>query len=136
MKEIVFYALVAVLTALECSLILVGILPPMSSYSTSQLVLNIASIAAVIYMGWTFTKTGMKKVAMKGAIAGGIIVTITLLSAIIGISAGIPVLGMAIQHEMLPLAFLSIAVSNVLLFTIFAVLGAFLARKLQKNAKK
>lgn len=135
-KEFRFYVLVAVLAALECSLILAGILEPMSHYSIGQVVLSLASLVTVAYMGWTLSKTGMKKVAVKGAVAGVISITITLSSAAIGIMVGTPVLGIEIPPSYLLPAFISIAVTNIILFMVSAVIGAFLAKKLQKNTKK
>jgi len=133
MNEIQFYVLIAVLAALEGGLVLAGIMPPISSYSIGQIILSLAGIGTTAYMGWTFAKTGMKKVAIKGTIAGTISIAIILLSAAIGLMAGIPVLGMQIPSAYVPLAFISIAVPNIVLFMIAAILGTLTAKKLQKK---
>jgi len=133
-KEIQFYVLITVLAALEGGLVLAGILPPISSYSIGTVILSLAGLAAVAYMGRAFSNEGIKKVAIKGTIAGTVSIAIILLSAAIGIMVNVPVLGMSIPSAYLPLAFISIAVPNIILFTIFAVFGALIAKKLHKNA--
>ncbi len=137
MKEIRFYVIIAALTVLESLLILAGILPPLSSYSAGQIVLILAQVATVIYMGFSFAKLGLKKVAVKGALAGLVMMAIVSVFSAIGYIKGIPVLGIPMQSaSYLPIVLLVTAIPNILLFAVFAVVGALLAQKFKKTTKK
>jgi len=140
MKEIHFYVLVAVTVALECGLILAGVLTPLSSYSIGNIIFGLAVIAIVIYMGWNFSKLGLKKVAIKAVIAVIINIVVISLATLIGYNIKKPILGISLPSiNYLPIALLSSSVVNILIFTFFAVLGAWLSQKLkprQKSKKK
>lgn len=140
MKEIHFYVLVAVTVALECGLILAGILTPLSSYSIGNILFGLAVIAIVTYMGWNFSKIGLKNVAIKAVIAALINMAVISLATLIGYSIKNPVLGISLPSiNYLPIALLPSSVANILIFIFFAVLGALLAQKLkprQKSKKK
>jgi hypothetical protein len=130
MKEIRFYILIAALTVLEGLLILAGILPPMASYSMGQIVISLAQIATVTYMGFSLAKLGLKKVAVKGALAGLVMMVIVSMFSLIGYVEGIPVLGISLQSAYyLPVALISMAIMNILLFAVLAAVGAALAPK-------
>jgi predicted membrane-bound spermidine synthase len=140
MKEIQFYVLVAVTVALECGLILAGVLTPLSSYSIGNILFGLAVIAIVIYMGWNFSKIGLKNVAIKAVIAALINMAVISLATLIGYNIKKPVLGISLSSiNYLPVALLSSSVANILIFTFVAVLGAWLAQKIklrQKSKKK
>jgi len=140
MKEIQFYVLVVVTVALECGLILAGVLTPLSSYSIGNILFGLAVIAIVIYMGWNFSKIGLKNVAIKAVIAALINMAVISLATLIGYNIKKPVLGISLSSiNYLPVALLSSSVANILIFTFVAVLGALLAQKLkprQKSKKK
>lgn len=136
MKDKYFYNIIAVLTVLEGLLILTGILPPLSSYSVGQIVLSAAQLATVAYMGLRLAKLGLKKVAVKGALAGLVMMAVVSVFSVIGYVKGIPVLGISVQSATyLPLVLLFMAVPNILLYAAFAVVGALAGRKKTKKKK-
>jgi len=135
MKEIRFYIIIAALTVLEGLLILAGVLPPLSSYSIGQIAIQLAGIFTVIFMGFGLAKLGLKKAAVKGALAGFVMMAIVSVFSVIGYIKGIPVLGISLQSAAyLPLALAAMVVSNIILFAAFAVAGALAGRK--KTTKK
>lgn len=135
MKGLRFYIAVALLAVLESLLILAGILPPLSSYSAGIIGFSLAQIAIVAYMGFSLAKLGLKKVAVKSVLAGIVMMAVISVFTAIGYIEGIPVLGLSFQSAYyLPIALLSMAVANALLFAVFAVVGALLAPK--KTTKK
>jgi len=130
-----FLLIIAALTVLEGLLILAGILPPLSAYSAVQIIFILAQIATVAYMGFSLAKLGLKKIAVKGALAGLVMMAVVSVFSAIGYVRGIPVLGVPVQAAAyLPIVLLVIAVPNILLFAIFAIAGALLAPK--KTMKK
>ena len=136
MKEIQFYVLVAVTVTLECGLILAGILTPLSSYSIGNILFGLAVMAIVTYMGWNFSKLGLKNVAIKAVITVLINMAVISLAALIGYNIKKPVLGISLSSiNYLPVALLSSSVVNILIFTFLAVLGAWLAQKLKHQQK-
>jgi hypothetical protein len=134
MKLIHFYALFGALTALQCGAILAGLLPPLSSYSAGQMVFSLIIVAMVVYMGWSYAGLGLKRVAIKGAITALVTVAVVSLALVVGYSAKRPLLGVSIQSVYdLPVILLIRAVSGVLIYAFFAVLGAWLFKKIKSQ---
>jgi hypothetical protein len=134
-KSFRFYNAIAVLAVLEGLLILAGVLPPISSYSAGIVAFSLAQMAVVAYMGISLAKIGFKKVAVKGALAGLVMMAVVSVFSVIGYMYGIPVLGIPVQSAAyLPVALISMAIANALLFAAFAVVGALLVPK--KTTKK
>jgi hypothetical protein len=136
MKEIYFYALFAAIVALQSVLIIGGFLSPLSSYSTNNILFSLFVIVIVIYMGWDLVKLGLKKVAIKGVIAAIVSVIVISLFSILGFIIERPVLGIKIPSKYyIPIPLLSMALSNVVLYAFFAVLGAWLAQRIKPSRK-
>jgi MFS family permease len=140
MKEIRFehlVALVAILSALRFSLVLADVLPPLSSNSPGHSLFVLANIAVMVYLGWTFSKGGLKSAAIKGAVAAFASSVILVFAMAIGTVVQKPVLGIAIpSFEMLLLVLLFTSMLNIAIGAILAVCGAWLARLLQKKGIK
>jgi len=135
-KEVHFYIIMPAIAALECGLILAGFLTPISSYSAGNIAFSLVSVLVMIYMGWTLSGLGIKKVAAKGALAALAAVAVLSLFSITGYGLGRPVLGMAVQSAYyLPAVLLSVSITNILIFTLFAVIGALLAGRIVHRKK-
>lgn len=136
MKTIHFYILFAAIAAIQAVLILSGFLTPLFSYSLGNILFSLIVAAIIIYMGWSFAKLSLKKVAMRGVIAALIAVAVISLFTIVGYIIKKPVLGVQLPSiYYLPLPLLSLALQNVVLFVVLAVFGAWLARKIKPPKK-
>jgi len=139
MRYIHFCACVAVVAAAESVLILGGLLTPMSYYSAGNTAFSILMAAIFILMGWSLSGAGFKKAAVKGATAAVVAMAIVSLAAVAGYLTNRPVIGMPITSVYyLPIVLLSISLTNILIFAILTVLGAWLAKmmKPRKMSKK
>ncbi len=132
MKSLYFYLLSGALAAFECGLILSGLLPPLSSYSTGQIVFGLIIVAMVVYMGWGYAGLGFKRVAIKGAIMALVSVAVVSLALVVGNSTKRPLLGVSLQSVYyLPVNLLIMAAFGVLIYAFFAVLGAWFSKKVK-----
>ena len=137
MKELYFYVLFAVLFAAQAGLIIGGVLDPVSSYSARNILFNVFVAVVVIYMGWNLSESGIKKVAIKGAIAAFVGVTVLACVSIIGYTIGKPILGVSLPsaaYLFVPL--LVILFLNVILYAVLAVLGAGVAQRFKPSQMK
>jgi hypothetical protein len=132
MKGIFYYLLFGAIVALECGLILTELLPPLSSYSTGQMAFGLIMVAIVVHMGWSYAGLGLKRIAIKGAIAALVAVTVVSLASVVGYSTKRPLLGVSLPSVYyLPIILLIRAASDVLIYAFFAVLGAWLSKKVK-----
>jgi len=137
MKELYFYVLFAAIFAAQTGLIIGGILDPVSLYSARNILFNVCVVIVVLYMGWNLSEFGIKKVAIKGAIAAFVGVTVLACASIIGYAIGKPILGVSLPsaaYLFIPL--LAILLLNVILFTVFAVVGAWIAQRFKPSQMK
>jgi hypothetical protein len=136
MKEIYFYALFAIIAALQSALILGGFLSPLFSYTPNNILFSLCVIAVVMYMGWSLAKLGLKKVAIKGAIAALVSYLVISLAAVVGYLITRPVLGIQLLSiYYLPIPLLVMTFLNVVLYAFFAALGALLAQNIKPSKK-
>jgi hypothetical protein len=136
MKTAHFYVIVPLIAAVQCVFVITGFMPPLSSYSPGQIVLSIAMMAAMAYMGYTLADAGLKAAAKKGALASLLAVIVICLFAMAGSALQRPVLGVSVPSLVsLALLLLSVCITNMLLLTLCAVLGAFVGRKIGKAKK-
>jgi hypothetical protein len=137
MKELYFYVLFAAIFAAQSGLILGGVLDPLSSYSARNILFSVIVAAVVIYMGWSLSESGIKKVAIKGAIVAFVGVTVLACAAIIGYTIGKPVLGVSLPsaaYLFVPILF--ILLLTAILYALFAVLGAGVAQRFRSSQIK
>ena len=137
MKELYFYVLFVAIFAAQAGLILDGGLDPVSSYSTRNILFNVFIAAVVIYMGWNLSNFGIKKVALKGAIAAFVGVTVLACASIIGYTTGKPILGVSIPsatYMLVPI--LSMLLLDVILYALLAALGAWVAQRFKPSQIK
>lgn len=134
MKELYFYVLFAAIFVAETGLILVGILDPVSSYSARNILFIVFVAAVVIYMGWNLSESGIKKVAIIGAIAAFVGVTVIACASIIGYTIGKPILGVSLPSAAyLFIPILSMLLQNVILYALLAILGAWVAQRFKPS---
>ncbi len=130
MKELYFYVLFAAFFAAQAGLIMGGVLDPVFSYSVSNILFSVFIAAVVIYMGWNLSESGIKKVAIKGAIAAFVGVTVITCATLLGYTIGKPILGVSLPSAAyLFVPILSLLVLNVILYAVLAVLGAWVAQR-------
>lgn len=133
MKETRIIAIIAALAAIQAGLILGGILPPMSVNSLGNVLFNIARLSIIAYAGWARSLQGFKDAVKYGAIAALVGVIVIFAAIFIGMSINIPVLGVAFPSQSYLMLFLIVmAIANVFLGAIVAVIGAWLGRKFKK----
>jgi hypothetical protein len=83
-------------------------------------------------MGWSYAGLGLKRIAIKGAIAALVAVTVVSLASVVGYSTKRPLLGVSLPSVYyLPIILLIRAASDVLIYAFFAVLGAWLSKKVK-----
>jgi len=137
MKELYFYVLFVAIFAAQTGLIMGGVLDPESSYSARNILFSVFVAAVVIYMGWNFSESGIKKVAIKGAIVAFVGVTVITCASIIGYTIGKPILGVYLPsaaYMVLPLLYIFLL--SVILYTLLAVLGAWVAQRFKPSQIK
>jgi MFS family permease len=136
MKEVYFYVFFAAITTLQYILILNGFLPPLLAYSIGNILFSLAIAVILIYMGWSFAKLGLKKVAIKGVIAAVVSMVVISLATVIGHIIKEPVLGIYIPSiYYLPIYLLLLALLGIVLCVLFATMGVWLAQR-AKHSKK
>lgn len=137
MKELYFYILFAVLFAAQAGLIMGEVLDPLTAYSARNIVFSVFVAAVVIYMGWNLSDFGIKKVAIKGAIAAFVGVTVIACFSILGYTIGKPILGVSVPsaaYMIVPI--LTILLLNIILYTLLAVVGAGIAQRFKPSQSK
>lgn len=133
MKESHIIALMIGLASLQTGLILLGILPPLSVNTLANILFLLARIAIIGYTGWIFSGLGFKEVAIKGGIVTLASVIPVCLATFIGMMVHKPVLGINFASQIyLLISLLIIAIINVMLGAVLAVIGALIGRKFIK----
>jgi hypothetical protein len=142
MSEKHFIGLIAIISAVNVLLILLGKLPPMSSANAVSMALNLLSIAALLGLGYAISSKGMKHAAMTGAFAMFVSVIIVYIGIFIGRFTGKSVLGLPTPSDsVLLFNLLLLLVANALIGAVVvavsaAVTGLLQPKALQKNTKK
>jgi len=128
-------AIVVLLSSIEVILIVLGILPPILSYSPGNLLFSFAHLVVVAYAGTIVAKEGLKKSAMNGAvIAFAASFSICLLAFFCSSFFGVPVLGVRIAG-IVPelLVFAIIIIENTLLGALAAAVVGWVSLMLGKG---
>jgi hypothetical protein len=136
MKIFWFVVLIAAIIAVECSLILAGVLPVLSTYSFGQIAFTVVMFGAIFYMGWSLyrPKKPIRSVLLRGAGVSLAGVVILCLAVLIGFYSGRPVLGVALPAAIYVIPILAIdAAVNALMGAFFAGCGALAARKMKRK---
>jgi lysylphosphatidylglycerol synthetase-like protein (DUF2156 family) len=136
MKIFWFAALIAVIAALECSLILAGVLPVLSAYSFGHAIFIAVMFGVLAYMGWSLyrLKKSMKGILFRGSLVMLVSVIILCLAVLVGFNSGKPVLGVSVPAAIYVVPILVIyAATNAVLGAFFAGCGALAARKMKRK---
>jgi len=143
MKLFQFASAVVLLSATEAVLVVLGVLPPVLSYSSGNILFSLAKLAIIAYAGIVSATDGLwwwKKSAVNGALLGfsgaaAICVFSLLCSAVFGKT----VLGLPAVPNIAPLAILLAftLITNAVLGTIVAAIAGFIAIHIRKpNIKR
>ncbi len=126
-------ALIALVSIAEVSLIIIGMLPPIASYSPGNLIFMFAQFALLVYAGILFSKEGVKKAVRNGAILAFVSALVVCLGSLKGkFLLGKPVLGISAPNtESLILVLVILLIENTVLGALISGLTAFLAKKLR-----
>jgi len=136
MKGVYFYALFAAIAALQSILILSGFLPSLLSYSAGNILFGLVVVALLVYMGWSFDRLSLKKIAVKGTIAAVISSVIISIATLIGHEIMRPILGISLSSTYyLPIYLLAIALLSIMVYIFFTAVGAWLAHNAEHPKK-
>ena len=139
MKFFHLAAAVALLSAIEVVLVVLGVLPFVLSYSPGNILFSLAKLALIAYAGVVFAQEGLKKSALNGAILGfagaAAICIFSLLSSALFGKAGLglpPVPNSALLAILLAFTL----ITNALLGTIVAAIAGIIAIRARKPSKQ
>ena len=131
-------AAVALLSAIEAVLVVLGVLPPVLSYSSGNILFSLAKLVIIAYAGVVSAPEGLKKSALNGAILGfGGAAALCIFSLLGSALFGKTVLGLPpanIASLAILLAFTLI--TNAVLGTIVAAIAGFIAIRTRKPRKR
>ena len=123
--------LIALVSLIEMGLIILGILPPVASYSPGNLVFLFARLAIYVYAGILFSKQGVKKAVKNGAILAFVSSLVVCAATLKGkFLLGRPVLGISAPNtESLVLVLILVILGNTLMGALIAGITAFVKRR-------
>ena len=140
MKLIHFIALIVAIAILNAGLILGGFSPPLSFFPEYSILFGLITYIIVAYVGWYFSKQGLKKVAIKGFIVMLCSLLVLYAALFIGPIIQRPVLGITTPSEeaLLVSVFFSFisSVPDIFLGMCFAVAAAWVALKIKPKKRK
>jgi hypothetical protein len=129
-----FVAAVAMLSVIEAVLVVLGVLPPVLSYSPGNIMFSLAKLVVIVYAGVITASEGLKKSALNGTILGfagaaALCIFSLLCSALLGKS----VLGLPLTNIVLLTVVLAvIVVSNTVIGALLAAIAGFVAVRIRK----
>jgi hypothetical protein len=123
-------AAIAAVSTAESLLAGFGIIPPILSYSPSNLFFAFLRIALVVYAGWAYAAEGAARAALRG---GALFLASSLTLCLLVFAAkGIathPILGVLVIEGELPGLFAVIVAENALVGAAIAAVAAWLSQK-------
>jgi len=126
MKDEHFIVPVVALTALQCMLVLAGVVPPLLAEFPIAAFFSIVRIGIVVYQGWTLAGYGLKTAAMKGGLTMLSAVIVICLFVFIGRYLHQPVLGVPVASSLdLLIILICLIVANTLLGAVLAAAAAW-----------
>jgi len=137
MKDVQFYALMAMLVAAEGILVLAGVLPPLAVSDPVHTLFLCVRMAAFVLFGYKLATGGFGRALLKGSFMAlsGMIVEVVLL--FIGRMIGTPLLGIPAPNDfILYLSLLVVVVANVILDSMIVGLSAWFFVKLVPGKEK
>lgn len=139
MKLLHLVAAVALLSAIEAILVVLGILPPVLSYSPGNILFSLAKLAIIACAGVIFAQENLKKSALNGAILGSAGAAFLCIFSMLGsLLFGKTVLGLPPMPDSTSLAILLTftLITNAVLGTIVAAIAGFIAIHARKPNKR
>ena len=138
MKLFQFASAVVLLSAIETVLVVLGVLPPVLSYSSGNILFSLAKLAIIAYAGIVSAQEGLwwwKKSATNGALLGFAGAAAICVFSLLGSALfGKTVLGLPPVPNIAPLAILLTftLITNAVLGTIVAAIAGFIAIRVRK----
>lgn len=138
MKLFHFAAAVALLSAIEAVLVVLGVLPPVLSYSPGNILFSLAKLAIIAYAGIVSAPGGLKKSALNGAILGFAGAAALCIFSLLGSALfGKTVLGLPVPNIVsLAILLAFTLITNAVLGTIVAAIARFIAIRARKPNKR
>ena len=130
-------AFVALLSAIEAILVILGVLPPVLTYSPGNILFSLLKLAIIAYAGIVSAPEGLKKSALNGALLGFAGAAAICVFSLLGSALfGKTVLGLPPVSNIAPLAILLVftLITNAVLGTIVAAIAGFIA--IRSGARK
>lgn len=135
MRYAFFVALFAFTALAQVSLIYIGALQSMSSYSAGNILFNLIGLLLVAWMSWTSAVEGIKKAAVRGALMALAGFAVFSLGSILGFCLKRPVFGIpAASWPQLLMLLAFVCVFNTALTAAVAAATAFIAHAVKKKA--
>lgn len=129
-----FIIFMSLLSILEGTLILFGVIQPIASYSIPNILFSFLKIALVVYVSITFLKGQIKNSALAGGILGGIsVVILSVFSLISRVSFKVPIFGVAVTGNSYFISMFVVILENIILYAVISLVAGFIAGKFRKN---
>ncbi len=126
--------LIISLSVLEPILIILGVLPPILSYSLGNLLFAFLEIVIIIRLAYSRSDEGIKESAINGAVLGFTMASILVASGLIGSEYfEKPVLGISAQTQLSRSQIMVfIILESTILFAFISILSSLLAKKFKR----
>jgi len=135
-KEVQFFALMALLIAIESILVFAGALPPMMENNIGHSVFFLLRIAVFLCFAWTLIGKTLVQTLVKGAVIALVGVVTQVIFIFIGKATGQVLLGIATPSDTFLYIVLSITtVINVLFGAVFISLAAWIFSQIRSNSR-
>jgi hypothetical protein len=123
-RTLVFPLIIMMLLSLiQAVLIIIGVLPVISSYSIDNILFSIAGLALLAYLAFTRADEGLVTSALNGAVLGFVSSSITCASALIGTNFyGAQVIGIAVEPRQSFMVIAFIIIISTITMALFSAL--------------
>ena len=127
------FAAVAV-SVLEMSLIIAGVVSPLSEMSAANNAFSLLMILLFFAAGWNFSGDKLKESVGKGAVMSFVAYAVVVIGVCAGRALGRPTLGVFVpSQDALYMLLLANIFVNVVLGALFVSLGAFAGRRFKRG---
>jgi hypothetical protein len=126
--------LIMSLSVLEPILIVLGMLPPIFSYSLGNLLFAFLELIVIIQLAYSRSDEGIKESVINGAVLGFTMASILVASGLIGSQYfEKPVLGISAETQLSRLQILGLLIlGNTIIFALISALVTGLAKKFKR----
>lgn len=126
-------ALVIGAALLEAILILADAVPPIASYSPTNILFSFLQLFLVAYFAWEFSGP-LRDVVLKSALAGALVALVFIVASFAGMALGRSVFGVPMGSGIVLVSILLLnIIFNSLLFAIVAAVSNLIGSKLREK---